>query len=194
MKKSILLSLVLGSLLVACKSTPIKEPEVEDKSIKTDTSVQGMRSPKVDTTTDNTAVDTTGVKEVKIDANASNAINPLKDPNNPLSKRQVFFDYDSYVVKDEYRTSINAHAKYLQEHPNAKMIIQGNADERGTREYNLALGQKRAVAVKKAINLQGVNDSQIETVSYGEEKASANCRDDACFQQDRRAEIVYEGE
>jgi peptidoglycan-associated lipoprotein len=76
----------------------------------------------------------------------------------------------------------------------ARTILQGNADESGTREYNLSLGQRRSVAVKKMMNLLGVQDKQIETVSYGEEKANPNCPDDACKQQDRRVDIVYQGE
>ncbi|MCL4157031.1 UNVERIFIED_CONTAM: hypothetical protein GTU68_050677 [Idotea baltica] len=74
------------------------------------------------------------------------------------------------------------------------MTLQGNADERGTREYNLSLAQRRAVAVKRALNILGVSDSQIETVSYGEENASPNCASEECFAQDRRVEIVYPNE
>ena len=84
-----------------------------------------------------------------------------------------------------------AHAKYLQTNATAKMTIQGNTDERGTREYNLSLGQRRSVAVKKALNVLGVKDEQIETVSYGEEKATQNCADEDCFAKNRRADIVY---
>jgi peptidoglycan-associated lipoprotein len=135
------------------------------------------------------------VKEVAIDSSANNSgNNPLKDPNNILSKRNIYFDYDSDAVKAEYRPIVEAHAKYLLAHADTKMIVQGNTDERGTREYNLSLGQRRSVAVKKALNLLGVQDKQIETISYGEEKAAANCADDACFGQNRRADIVYEGD
>ena len=82
----------------------------------------------------------------------------------------------------------------MQAHSNAKITLQGNTDERGTREYNLSLGQRRSVAVKTALNLLGVSDTQIETVSYGEEKANPVCADDDCFQSDRRVEIVYPNE
>jgi peptidoglycan-associated lipoprotein len=120
--------------------------------------------------------------------------NPLKDPNNILSKRSVYFDFDKDEVKAEYRPLVEAHAKYLQANPNAKLAIQGNADNRGSREYNLALGQRRSVAVKKAMNLAGAQDKQIETVSYGEEKAAQTCKHDACWSKDRRADVVYDGE
>ena len=97
-------------------------------------------------------------------------------------------------MKAEYRPLVEAHAKYLVQHPEAKLIIQGNTDERGSREFNLALGQRRAVAVKKVLNVLGATDRQIETVSYGEEKPKASGHDEAAYAQNRRADIVYEGE
>jgi peptidoglycan-associated lipoprotein len=183
-----LIAIVVASVfLVACKSTPIAPAKVEDKS-----PVPPTTSKPVDP---NAGADTGAVKEVAIDSNANDAgNNPLKDPNNILSKRNIYFDYDSDAIKAEYRPLIDAHGKYLLAHPDAKMIVQGNTDERGTREYNLSLGQRRSVAVKKALNLLGVKDGQIETVSYGEEKVTANCADEACFGQNRHADIVYEGD
>ena len=176
---------VASVFLVACKSTPITPAKVEDKSVGTSTA----EKPAM-----NDGADTGAVKEVMVDSNANDAgNNPLKDPNNILSKRSIYFDYDSDAVKAEYRPIVEAHAKYMQTHADAKMIVQGNTDERGTREYNLSLGQRRAVAVKKALNLLGVKDSQIETVSYGEEKATQNCSGEAC-DKDRRVDIVHEGD
>ena len=173
-------------LLGACKSTPMTPAKVEDKS------PTGAATTQVDP---NAGADTGGIKEVAIDSNANNAgNNPLKDLNNILSKRAIYFDYNSDAIRAEFRTNIEAHAKYLKDHADAKTIVQGNTDERGTREYNLSLGQRRSVAVKKALNLLGVQDKQIETVSYGEEKATPNCTDDDCFQNNRRADIVYEGD
>jgi peptidoglycan-associated lipoprotein len=181
-----LIAIAVASIfLVACKSTPITPAKVEDKSPTASTG----------TTTGDTSADPNAVKEVTIDSSANSAgNNPLKDPNNILSKRNIYFDYDSDAIKAEYRPLIEAHAKYLLANGNAKMIVQGNTDERGTREYNLSLGQRRSVAVKKALNLLGVKDGQIETVSYGEEKAVQNCADEACFAQNRRADIVHEGD
>jgi peptidoglycan-associated lipoprotein len=178
---------ITSIFLVACKSTPMsnKPATVEDKS----TTAASQSSDS------NAGADASGVKEVVVDSNANNAgNNPLKDPNNILSKRNIYFDFDSDAVKAEYRPIVEAHAKYLLAHADAKMVVQGNTDERGTREYNLSLGQRRSVAVKKALNLLGVQDKQIETVSYGEEKAAVNCADEACFAQNRRVDIVYEGD
>lgn len=183
-----LIAIAVASIfLVACKSTPIAPAKVEDKSPTAATSSDKAM-------TDNSA-DTGAVKEVTVDSNANDAgNNPLKDPNNILSKRNIYFDFDSDAIKAEFRPIIEAHAKYLLAHADTKMMVQGNTDERGTREYNLALGQRRSVAVKKALNLLGVKDTQIETVSYGEERANQNCADDACFAQNRHADIVYEGD
>ncbi len=118
-----------------------------------------------------------------------------KDPNNILSKqRSVYFDYDQFVIKDQYRPMIEAHAKYLQSNRGLKITIQGNTDERGTREYNIALAQKRADAVKKTLVLLGVQEAQIETVSFGKEKPRREGHDEASWAENRRADIVYIGE
>lgn len=184
-------TLAMALLLVACKSAPMTKPTVEDKSVGQDTSSSTTGA------TTGSADDGTGVKEVNLDdganANANDAGNPLKDPNNILSKRHVYFAFDSDAVNTEFRPMIEAHAKYLLANKGAKVILQGNTDERGTREYNLALGQRRSVAVKKSLNALGVQDGQIETVSYGEEKTQG-CADETCFAKDRRTDIVYEGE
>jgi peptidoglycan-associated lipoprotein len=118
----------------------------------------------------------------------------LKDPKSPLSKRSVYFDYDSYVVKDEYKALLDHHAKFLAKNDQMKMLIQGNADERGSREYNLALGQKRAEAVKKALQLLGAKEAQLESVSLGEEKPACMEATEACWAQNRRGDMLYSGE
>lgn len=183
MNKRLIGSILLATLLVACASKPVKEPaKVEDKSPVT------QPAPPV---ADDSAA-TKGVTDSSMDGKSN--MSPLKDPNNILSKRSIYFDFDSDEVKAEYRPLVEAHAKYLRANASASLILQGNTDERGTREYNLSLGQRRAVAVKKVMNLLGVQDKQIETVSYGEEKANTSCQDDSCYKQDRHVEIVYQGE
>ncbi len=188
LNKKMFSSLLLALVLTACKSTPMVEKPVavDDKS--------PASSSSTSTTTNNNNADTSGIKEVTIDSNANNGNSALNDPNSILSKRNVYFDFDSDAIRAEYRSLIEAHAKYLVANSNAKMVLQGNTDERGTREYNLSLGQRRSVAVKKSFNLLGVQDRQIETVSFGEEKATPNCADEACFQANRRVDIVYENE
>ncbi len=119
-------------------------------------------------------------------------VDPLNDPNSPLAKRSVYFDFDSYSVKDEYQPLLQQHAQYLKSHPQRHVLIQGNTDERGTSEYNLALGQKRAEAVRRALSLLGVPDSEMEAVSLGKEKPLATGHDEASWAQNRRADLVYQ--
>jgi peptidoglycan-associated lipoprotein len=120
--------------------------------------------------------------------------NPLRDPSNILSKRSVFFDYDSNAVKDEYRGMVQAHSRYLGDKRDSRIRIEGNCDERGSREYNLALGQKRAESVKKMMTVLGVSDGRIETISFGEEKPMSSGHDEQAWSQNRRADIKYAGE
>ncbi len=119
------------------------------------------------------------------------AMDPLDDPKNILSKRSVYFDFDSYVVKSEFSPVVGAHAKYISSSKTRKVLIQGNTDERGGSEYNLALGQKRAEAVRKAMVVLGTPDAQMEAVSYGKEKPKATGSDEAAWAENRRADIVY---
>lgn len=107
-------------------------------------------------------------------------------------KRNVFFDYDSFAIKPEYNPVIEAHAKYLVANPGKKATIQGNADERGGSEYNLALGQKRAEAERKSLELLGVPTSQLEAVSFGKEKPRSHGHNEAAWADNRRADIVYQ--
>jgi peptidoglycan-associated lipoprotein len=116
---------------------------------------------------------------------------PRKNPASPLSKRSVHFDFDSFVVKDEYRPMLEAHAGYLLSKRDARVILQGHADERGSREYNLALGQKRAEAVRKVLSVLGVGDAQMETVSFGEEKPRNEADTEAAYAENRRTDVVY---
>lgn len=116
------------------------------------------------------------------------------DPLSALSKnRSVFFEYDDYSVKKEYISVVESHSKYLTTNPTLTVRVEGNADERGGREYNLALGQKRAEAVARAMKLMGSKDVQIEAVSFGSEKPKAAGHDEASWAQNRRVDITYQG-
>ncbi|MCP5267911.1 MAG: peptidoglycan-associated lipoprotein Pal [Zoogloeaceae bacterium] len=118
----------------------------------------------------------------------------LTDPKSILSKRSVYFDYDRFDIKPEYADLVSAHAKFLVNNRQFKMLIQGNTDERGSREYNLALGQKRADAVKKALILLGAQEEQVESVSLGEEKPACVDQNDSCWAKNRRGDMLYSGE
>jgi peptidoglycan-associated lipoprotein len=120
--------------------------------------------------------------------------NPLTDPKNILSQRNVYFDFDDSTVKGEFQPLIQAHAKHLQGDAGTKIRVEGNCDERGSREYNLALGQRRAQSVKNVLKVLGVADGRVETISFGEDKPVALGHDEASWAKNRRADIKYPGE
>ena len=168
--KKLVLPALLALTLAACSSTG---PEA------TDTSAQNAGA---------------GVATVTAGSASGSGIAALTDPNNILSKRSVFFDFDSYIIKSEAKPLVEAHARFLVQNPQMKMLIQGNTDERGSREYNLALGQKRADVVKQALLLLGAKEAQIESVSLGEEKPRCDDASEACYAENRRGDMLYSGE
>ena len=146
-----------------------------------------------------TAVFLAACSSVKLDdvdgANSGGSSNfgsqPWNDPNSPLFQRSVYFDLNEYTVQTKYQKQLSTHASYLKANPRQKIIIQGNTDERGTAEYNLALGQRRSDAVRKSLNLMGVSDDQTEAVSFGKEKPKAEGDSEGAWAENRRADIVY---
>lgn len=174
MKKNVsvvLMSALLASVLAGCGSSPTSEQAgapVESRS---------------------------GVATVNAgDLSANGLPRVLTDPKSILSKRSVYFDLDSYTVKDEFRELVAAHAKFMTQNTQFKVLLQGNTDERGSREYNLSLGQKRADALRKSLVLLGVSEGQIESVSLGKEKPKNDGHDEAAWAENRRADILYKGE
>jgi peptidoglycan-associated lipoprotein len=133
---------------------------------------------------DGTAVGKGAVASVKLDKSA-------QDAAMQATNRVVYFDYDSFVIRSEFQKVIEAHAKYLASDKGRKVVIEGHTDERGGREYNLALGQKRAEAVRKALSLLGVSEAQLEAVSFGKEKPADSGSTEAAMEKNRRAEISY---
>jgi peptidoglycan-associated lipoprotein len=176
-------------LLAGCQSTPTTQDAapVEDRAAAGASGTSGAST---------SGAGTSGVSGTSAGTSGTGAAggNPLKDPANVLSKRSVYFDFDSFVVKDEYKPLIEAHGRYLTGNRSARMTIQGNTDERGSREYNIALGQKRADSVKRMLMLMGAQEAQVETVSFGKEKPRNPGHDEAAWAQNRRDDIVYAGE
>lgn len=122
------------------------------------------------------------------------AIGPeFSDPNNPLSKSIIYFSLDSSEIQPDFTPIVAAHAQYLAAHPSQRVTLEGHGDERGSREYNIALGEQRGKTVAGKLTLQGVSDSQLDNVSYGEEKPAAFGSDEASWEQNRRVELVYQG-
>ena len=178
MKKLIIAfsQLALVALITACNSTA--KVDTSDKAISPNTNAS-TPSP--------------------VSATAKSLVAPVVvpahlDPNSPISKnRSVYFDFDKFQVKDEYKSVVESHGKYLGSQGTLKIKIEGNADERGGREYNLALGQKRAEAVARALKIYGVKDQQVEAVSFGSEKPVASGHDEAAWAKNRRADVSYVG-
>ncbi len=117
--------------------------------------------------------------------------NPLSDPNSPLSVRTIYFDYDSSQISSEGQSALNAHAEYLSLHPDQIITIEGHTDERGTREYNLSLGERRAQAVADFLMASGVPAQQMKVISYGEENPVALDHNESAWQLNRRVELIY---
>lgn len=155
------LSLAVVAFLAACSSTP-KSSDATDASPKPASAVAAVVVPA------------------------------HLDPNSELSKNHsIYFDFDSFVVKSEFANVVKQHGTYLAAHQALSIKVEGNADERGSREYNLALGQKRAEAAVKALKVYGVKDKQIEAVSWGKEKPVATGHDESSWAKNRRDDIVY---
>ena len=172
--KRLIIPTLLALLITGCSSTP-------------DTAEQ-TSAPVESRTSGNVATVTAG------DMDSRKLPPELTDPKSILSKRSVYFDYDKFDIKAEYKDLVAAHAKFLTNNRQFKMLIQGNTDERGSREYNLALGQKRADVVKQALMLLGAKEAQGESVSLGEEKPRCEDRTEACYGENRRGDMLYSGE
>ncbi|WP_296491948.1 peptidoglycan-associated lipoprotein Pal [Rhodoferax sp.] len=178
MKNFILASLV-SIFLVACgTSVPLNDVPVTDA---TPTSVA----------TDPGAAGAAGSGVQGGGAGAGNVGDMANQSVAPAVSRLVYFDYDSFVIKPEFQELIAAHARFLRAQPTRRIAIEGHTDERGGREYNLALGQKRAEAVRNALSILGISSNQMEAVSFGEEKPVVTGAEEAAFAKNRRAEIRY---
>jgi peptidoglycan-associated lipoprotein len=116
---------------------------------------------------------------------------PLDDPDSLLAKRTIYFDFDESVILDQDRPILEAHAQYLSQNPGASVTLEGHTDERGTREYNLALGERRAIAVRQYMSLLGASGQQLRTLSYGEERPAAMGHNEEAWALNRRVEIIY---
>ena len=169
--KNLLIPALLAALVAGCSSTPVDETAGAPVESRNGTS---------------------GVTPVTAGGLDSRGLpKELTDPKSVLSRRSIYFDLDKYEVKDEYRDLVAAHAKYLVANRGFKMLVQGNTDERGSREYNLSLGQKRSEAVKRSLVLLGAKEDQVESVSLGEEKPKNPGHDESAWAENRRADMLY---
>ncbi|HQT82354.1 MAG: peptidoglycan-associated lipoprotein [Ferrovum sp. 37-45-19] len=165
--KKLMLALIMTGALAACSSTPTPAPTA-DTGTKTEAPAAA--------------------------APMANEMFPAKGVGGALGQRSVYYDFDKFAVKDQYAPIVTAHAGFLSSHKAAHVTLQGNCDERGSREYNLALGQRRADSVKKLMMAKGVNADQIDTISFGKEKPHNPGHNKAAWAENRRTDIVYRGE
>lgn len=170
-----LLALSIAVAISACKTTepepePVTEPEPAPVVVE-EATTQAAPDPR--------------------DYTSSRAVENFDNPESLLSKRVIYFDFDKSEVKSEYRAIVAAHAAYVSSHGSARVTLEGHADERGTREYNLGLGERRGNAISGLLSAAGAMGSQLDTVSYGEERPVCRVSDENCWWQNRRVEIVY---
>ncbi len=185
MMKQLVIGLLSASLLAACASQKPKEEPKEETP-----------APVVET---QKAVEPTPAEPAPAPAPAVAApapvapvaVDPLNDPNSILARRSTYYPFDVYVVQENDKPLVQAHAGYLSGHPNRKVRLEGNCDERGSNEYNLGLGQRRADGVKKMLLIGGASESQIDTVSYGEERPRETCHAEKCWKENRRTDLNY---
>jgi len=182
MNKHVFLAAALVALLAGC-SSGVKLDDVPVES-KTGTSVTAPAGATPGGNP-NTGATQSRVEPVQLDPNAQASAGPTG------VGRVVYFDYDSFVIKPEFQALIESHARFLKSANARKIVVEGHTDERGGREYNLALGQKRSEAVRRALGLLGVTDAQVEAVSFGKEKPAVAGDTEAALAQNRRAEIAY---
>lgn len=166
MRKRFFVLAVVAAALAACSSAGV-DPSIADGASATTGSGQST------------------VTQVQAGDGESDRMGPVS------VGRTIYFDFDSFVVKPEYEPIVEGHARFLRSHPDRNVALEGNTDERGSREYNLALGQKRSEAVRRAMRLAGASDSQMEAVSFGEENPAAYGSTEEDYAQNRRVEIRY---
>lgn len=171
----VLLVVTASLMLAACSSN----------KAKTDTAQSGARVE------DRSAVGADGAASAGLGDGSGLAGGALNDPNSPLAVRVIYFDYDSANIRADFNDTLAAHAAYLTANASTIVTVEGHGDERGSREYNLALGEHRSLAVRKQLVLLGASAGQIKTVSYGEERPAVDGHDESAYEKNRRAELVY---
>jgi len=174
--KRFFLAIAMVAVLAGCgSSVKLDQPPVEDRA-GSSAGAQGAGG---------SGAGQSGVAPVDLTKSAQGGVGPAGTAS------VVYFDFDSFVVKPEYQSVVESHARFLRASQARKVMLEGHTDERGGREYNLALGQKRAEAVRRALGLLGVGDAQVEAVSFGEEKPAATGADEGAWAKNRRVEFKY---
>lgn len=183
--KKLLLAASIAALLSACTEDVVKPDDaapVDDATDSANTSGNnGMAMPEGTPIPSDVSSGTGGAAE------------QLNDPNSPLSVKVFYFDYDSSELSVEDQNILTEHARFLAENPSISLVLEGHADERGSREYNLALGERRAQAIERTMSLQGAAKGQLQVISFGEERPVGMEHDEASWRINRRVELLYSG-
>jgi len=191
-----LLALAISTLLLsACSDTEEKDASLTDGSQNASSGINDASTSGLNKGSgiDGSEMGGSGANGMSGNGDYASTLGPeFNDPNNPLSKRTVYFMLDSSEVMPDFIPVIAAHAQYLVANPAQKITLEGNGDERGSREYNIALGEQRAKSVASKMKVQGVSENQLQIVSYGEEKPAAFGSDESAWEKNRRVEIVYQ--
>jgi peptidoglycan-associated lipoprotein len=182
--KTVIAFVMSTVILSACSSTEEKDQGIlegtPNGNNNNDASTEGYQNG-------------TGISGEQFGSNGTGIDPRFSDPANPLSKQIIYFIYNSSQVQQQFIHVIAAHSQYLVSHPSEHIVLEGHADERGSREYNIALGEQRAKAIVRMMEVQGVSSNQLEVVSFGEEKPASNGMDEAAWHLNRRVEIIYQG-
>ena len=198
--KTLLVLAMSALMLSACSGTDEKDASLTDGSQNAagginDASTTGLNkgSGAYGSEMSGPGMGGSGMSGVSGNGDYASTLGPeFNDPNNPLSKRTIYFMLDSSEVMPDFVPVIAAHAQYLIANPAQRITLEGNADERGSREYNIALGEQRAKSVASMMKVQGVSENQLDIVSYGEEKPAAFGSDEEAWERNRRVELVYQ--
>lgn len=177
------LTLILTILIAGCGGSDATKDSMGTGAAVEDRGISSDEMNDIDSAV------TTGIGEG--DGYSQSALGDPNDPEGPLSVRVIYFDYDSSNIRADFRSTIEAHAAYLAANPAVSINLEGHADERGSREYNLALGERRALAVRKQLVLLGASAGQINAVSYGEERPVTEGHNEESYALNRRVEILY---
>ncbi len=199
MKRIVTLTIVVVPVLLVlgCGSKELVKEELTTQKVDVTQKTVTPRSPSTSRRED---LDDVTRQALPLDSSTSSVmeirpsepvIDPLQDPASLLANRKIYFDFDRSEIKDEFREIIQAHANYLADHPEVMIRVEGHCDERGTREYNLALGERRARAVEQLLTLQGADTDQVRIVSFGEERPEVEGHDEFAWQANRRALLIY---
>lgn len=194
LNKTALALAICTLFLSACADTEEKDPNLLDSSKAGANGINDASTNGLNNSAGFNGSEMGGSGMYGRNSSGANSLGPeFSDPNNPLSKRTVYFTLDSSQVQQDFVPVVAAHAQYLLANPSQHITLEGHGDERGSREYNIGLGEQRAKSVASMMKIQGVSESQIGIVSYGEEKPAALGNDEAAWELNRRVEIDYQG-